>query len=300
MYFLIYKVELTVNKILIILSLVLLASCGQSQEENRQVEMEQQRIEMERQRLEKVATEKLAQEKAARIAAITCSIISETRNWDAAVRVREMNEAREKIGGEPFLSGDNVIKRALKKGYCEGLVLNDTNAHPDMRPTVKEEFYSNGKLKSRRNFQSDVDGGRENGLYEEYYENGQLKSKGNHKDGKDVGLWMRYDRTGKDISNSSWETYYENGQLESKGNYKNGKRVGLMVRYYENGQLSYKGNFKDGDVDGLAEGYDENGQLAFKSNFPDGLFKWYDNKGQVSLESCYKNGETTDMSYCEK
>ena len=74
------------NKILIILSLVVLASCGPSAEEKRQVEMEQQRIEQE-------ASEKLAQEKAIRIAAVTCSIMGETRNMDAAVRV-ERNERR--------------------------------------------------------------------------------------------------------------------------------------------------------------------------------------------------------------
>ena len=44
---------------------------------------------------------------------------------DAAVRVREMNEAREKIGGEPFLSGDDAIKEAFNFGLCQELVLNE-------------------------------------------------------------------------------------------------------------------------------------------------------------------------------
>ena len=106
------------NKILIILSLVVLASCGPSAEEKRQVEMEQQRIEQE-------ASEKLAQEKANRIAAVTCSIMGETRNMDAAVRVREMNDAREKIGGEPFLRGDDAIQEAFEWRLCQELVLNE-------------------------------------------------------------------------------------------------------------------------------------------------------------------------------
>ena len=71
------------NKTLIILSLVLLASCGPSQKDKN-------------------------------IAAVTCSIMSETRNMDAAVRVREMNDAREKIGGEPFLRGDDAIQEAFE------------------------------------------------------------------------------------------------------------------------------------------------------------------------------------------
>ena len=83
------------NKILIILSLVLLASCGPSQEDKRNV------------------------------AAVTCSIMGETRNMDAAVRVEKMNDAREKIGGEPFLRGDDAIKEALEYGLCQQLVLNE-------------------------------------------------------------------------------------------------------------------------------------------------------------------------------
>ena len=50
-----------------------------------------------------------SQEEKQRIAAVTCSIMGETRNMDAAVRVEKMNEAREKIGAEPFLSGDDAI-----------------------------------------------------------------------------------------------------------------------------------------------------------------------------------------------
>jgi FKBP-type peptidyl-prolyl cis-trans isomerase FkpA len=82
-------------KVLTFLALFLLASCGQSQ--------------MDREKT----------------AAVTCSIMSETRNMDAAVRVREINNAREKIGGKPFLRGDDEIKTSLKFGLCERLVLDD-------------------------------------------------------------------------------------------------------------------------------------------------------------------------------
>jgi len=296
-YFFVDKAELDMNKILIILSFVLLASCGPSAEEKRQVEMEQQRIEQE-------ASEKLAQQKANRIAAVTCSIMYETRNMDSAVRVRELNEAREKIGGEPFLRGDDAIKEAFVWGLCQELVLNETYDETlqslkdakrerereriaaeklaeenriaaeklaeenriaaeklaeeqraeekriaaekqriaDSTPTVKEEFHSNGKLKSRENYQSKTDGGKRHGLSEWYYENGQLRNKRNYKDGKQVGLFEEL--------------------------------------FYENGQLQVKENYKDGKLDGLLEWYDENGHLLFKG--------------------CYKNGKETDMSYCEK
>jgi hypothetical protein len=204
------------NKILIILSLVLLASCGLSQEEKRQVEMEQQRIEQE-------ASEKLAQEKAIRIAAVTCSIMGETRNMDAAIRVEKMNDAREKIGGEAFLGGDDAIQEAFEWGLCQELVLNEIYDETlqslkdakrereriaDSKPTVEEAFHSNGKVKSRINYQPKSDGGEQHGLWEMYFENGQLRVKENRKDGKLDGLQ---------------EGYHDNGQLMYKNCYNNGE-----------------------------------------------------------------------------
>ena len=221
------------NKILIILSLVLLTACGPSQEEKEKV------------------------------AAVTCSIMGETRNMDAAIRVREMNDAREKIGGEPFLRGDDAIQEAFGWGLCQELVLNesyDETLQPlkdakrereriareklaeeqriaaekqriaaekraeeqriaaekqriaDSKPTVKEEFYSDGKLKTRRNYQSKSDGGVRHGLSEAFYENGQLHIKGNFKDGKIDGLY---------------EKYYEDGELLVVLCYKNGDRTDM-------------------------------------------------------------------------
>lgn len=47
----------------------------------------------------------------------------------------------------------------------------------------------------------------------------------------------------------------------------------------ENGQLNWRINFKDGKEDGLTEAYFENGELE-------------------SI-SCFKNGDSINMSYCE-
>jgi len=255
------------NKILIILSLVLLAACGPSQGEKEA------------------------------IAAVTCSIIGETRNMDAAIRVREMNDARVKIGGEPFLRGDDAIKESLEYGLCKELVLNESydetlqvlkDTIQEMeriaaekraeenriaaekraeenriaaekraeenriaaekraeesriaaekifiaagKSTVKETFYISGKLMARRNYQSKFNGGKRHGLTEKYFENGQLEYKQNYKDGKLDGLY---------------EWYSANGQLYERVNYKDGKRDGLREYYHANGQLNKTVNYKDG------------------------------------------------------
>ena len=207
-------------------------------------------------------------QEAKNIAAVTCSIMGETRDIDAAVRVREMNNAREKIGGEPFLKGDSVIQEAFEYGLCQQLVLNE-NYNEALQlakdaPSIKEEFYENGQLKARVNYQSKNDGGKLDGLSENYYENGQLRYKENYKDGELDGLAEGY----------GW-----NGQLRYKENYKDGKQDGLAEGYYDNGQLKHKGNWKDGKLDGLKEDYHDDGSFSF--------------------DECYKNGKKTDDSYCK-
>ena len=67
----------------------------------------------------------MSDEEKANVAAVTCSVMSETRNMDAAVRVREINAAREKISEAPYLDGDEGIKQSFEFGLCEELVLND-------------------------------------------------------------------------------------------------------------------------------------------------------------------------------
>lgn len=61
------------------------------------------------------------------IAIITCNIMGESRNMDGALRIKEINAAREKIGGKKFLETDEYIKGAMIIGLCEALVLDDPN-----------------------------------------------------------------------------------------------------------------------------------------------------------------------------
>ena len=83
------------KQLVIVLCTFLISSCGQSQEERE------------------------------KIAAVACAVMSETRNMDAAIRVEKINEAREKIGGEPFLAGDEKIKEAVGYDLCAELILDD-------------------------------------------------------------------------------------------------------------------------------------------------------------------------------
>ena len=60
-------------------------------------------------------------------AIITCNVMEESNNTDAAMRIKEINEARKKINEDPFLFGNNEINQALQYELCTNLVLNDPN-----------------------------------------------------------------------------------------------------------------------------------------------------------------------------
>ena len=59
------------------------------------------------------------------VSIITCNVMGESRNMDAAMRIKEINAAREKIGADPYLGTDQGIKEAFEHGLCTQLVSND-------------------------------------------------------------------------------------------------------------------------------------------------------------------------------
>lgn len=63
-----------------------------------------------------------SQEEIDNTAIITCNIMGESRNMDAAMRIKEINAAREKIGADPYLGTDATIKESFEWGLCIDLV----------------------------------------------------------------------------------------------------------------------------------------------------------------------------------
>ena len=74
-----------------------------------------------------------------RIAAVTCSVMSESRNMDSSMRVKEINAAREKIGEAPYLDGDEILKTAIQYGLCQELVLNTPEVEEKISIVLEEE-----------------------------------------------------------------------------------------------------------------------------------------------------------------
>jgi hypothetical protein len=73
------------------------------------------------------------------IALVTCSIMGESRGMDGAVRVKEINNAREKLGEDVFVEGDKAIGEAFEHGLCQELVLNDKDYSSKLANSYQEK-----------------------------------------------------------------------------------------------------------------------------------------------------------------
>ena len=59
------------------------------------------------------------------LATVTCNFMAESRNMDAAMRIKEISSARERLSEELYLGTDSGIVESFKYGLCKELVLND-------------------------------------------------------------------------------------------------------------------------------------------------------------------------------
>jgi antitoxin component YwqK of YwqJK toxin-antitoxin module len=297
------------NKVLIILCLVLLTSCGPSQEEKE------------------------------RVAAVTCTIMAETREIDAAIRVEKMNEARDKIGGEPFLRGDYAIKEAFQWELCQELVLNE--AYDENLQALKDAIRDRERIAAEKRAEENRVAAEKQRIAAEKQriaaekqriaaekraeenrlaaEKQRIAAEKRAEENRVAAEKQRIAAAEKqriaaekqriaDSKPTVKEEFHSNGKLKSRTNYQpktvGWKKDGLDERYYGNGQWWWRKNYKDGKLDGLYEYYYDNGQLRLKRNYKDGkrdgLYEEYHSNGQMNFKSCWDNGDFVDMSHCDQ
>ena len=122
------------------------------------------------------------------------------------------------------------------------------------------------------------------GISEEFWENGKLKSKTNYKSGHLRFCELFYPTWSSQTNYKNNEChgldyhFDEDGRLVSKSNYKNGEPEGLWENFYENGQLAERRNYKDGELDGLYEYFLDKGDFSkgnYKNGKKHGLFEYF-------------------------
>jgi hypothetical protein len=73
------------------------------------------------------------------ITIITCNIMGESRDMDGALRIKEINAAREKMRESAFLETDDAITASIKYDLCPELVLNDPEYGKKLADAIKVE-----------------------------------------------------------------------------------------------------------------------------------------------------------------
>ena len=137
------------NVILTTTSVFLLLGCGPSPEEIAEQERlaEEARIEQERLEIEAAFAE---QKRRNDLATITCNIMGESRNMDAAMRIKEINSSRERLGEDLYLGTDEGIKQSFEYGLCRELVLNDPEYNSKLLSIMKAIAEQEAEAAERR------------------------------------------------------------------------------------------------------------------------------------------------------
>ena len=228
---------------------------------------------------------------------------------------REVNiidaEIREGIA---YVKGETKAFTGIIKSYYDNGALKEDIPYKDGKENgIGKGYYPNGNLESEINYKD----GKKEGLSKLYYENGNLLMEANYKDDKSEGLFKSYYENGNLLSEDNYKddkleglskSYYENGNLLSEGNYKDGKKDGISEFYYENGKLQSKMTYKDGTLLGsfnYPEKYDKETTVIVKifteygysetpfnsDNQINGIYKRYDERGNLITKVRYKNGK---------
>ena len=221
-----------------------------------------------------------SQEEKEEIAIITCNIMGESRNMDGAVRIKEINAAREKMGEDSFLGSDDAIKQSFKYGLCRELVLNDHDYIDKLTAALEIEL---ARLKAeeeeREKREESARIAREKReepariAREKREETARIESELALAAGaKTKELVKKLLSEGKEVS------LHTNGQISMIRPNKGSSLNGNVERFYKNGQMMFKAPYQNGKKEGISEYYDYDGNLTSKKCFKDG--------SEISLEKC--------------
>jgi antitoxin component YwqK of YwqJK toxin-antitoxin module len=237
-----------------------------------------------------------SQDEKEKIAAVSCAVMEETRNMDGAIRVREMNAAREKIGGEPFLRGDAVIKEAFEYGLCEELVL-DVAIYDE---TLRRLKYAK---RERERIAAEKQAEEERIAAEKRAEKERIAAEKRAERQRIAAERQRIRNSKPTVK----EEFHPNGELKERTNYQSkndgGKKHGIYRLWSRYGKLRLETTYKDGKEHGLERWWHDNGQLRRETSYKDGEQHGFDRMwhegGHLGYENCYSNGEEVDMSNCQ-
>ncbi len=189
--------------------------------------------------------------------------------------------------------------------HLNGELARESDLTEDEVTGMRKTYFPNGQIESEYQYNAE---GKTAGPYKSWYPNGQLEEKGTLKDGKALGEVTEY---------------YSSGQVYSTGVFdETGKENGSRIYYDYDGKKYEEYSYKKGSLEEIIA-FNKKGEviekvtrsgkkLSFKSHFPNGriysegtimddkksgLWKYYDQYGNVKYTEKYRNGELTDTTF---
>lgn len=196
---------------------------------------------------------------------------------------------KSKIFIETFSKKDGKLHGPFERWNLEGQKLEEMYYKNDEMHGIQTQWYTTGEVKVKGSFNLGV------GCFEDFYRNGQLKRKSCFKKHwKPVGKEVVYDSLGNLKTELNYETnmyrvFYPDGKVwvetkvESKfQNFPEGE----YLEYHPNGVVSMRGTYKI--VSSL--------NPPNITNVKDGVWRLYNEKGEITKTTVYKNGEKVKRS----
>ncbi len=200
----------------------------------------------------------------------------------------------------------------MKNSLILLFLLISSAARPQSDSVYVNYSYPNGKTAS----EGWIVNAKPDGYWKNYYENGILKSEGNRKKHLLDSLWIFYDENGKKTLEINYLNGLKNGNRITfladetiYENFENDLKNGFTLHFDLNERLLKKIPFVNGFENGIAWQYDTLGTIqeiiTYKRGYitsrerinrsnpegrPNGLWKWFDDNGNLKQEGIYKNG----------
>ena len=260
-------------KRLLLLTAILLTACGPSQKEKEE------------------------------IAIITCNIMGESRNMDGAVRIKEINAAREKMGEDSFLGSDDAIKQSFKYGLCRELVLNDHDYIDKLTAALEIEL---ARLKAEEEEREKREESAR--IAREKREESARIAREKREESARIAREKR-----EEPARIAREKREETARIESELALAAGAKTkelvkkllseGKEVSLHTNGQISMIRPNKGSSLNGNVERFYKNGQMMFKAPYQngkkEGISEYYDYDGNLTSKKCFKDGSEISLEKCK-
>lgn len=207
-----------------------------------------------------------------------------------------------------YIISEGVLNKGLEDGIWKfynsgGVVVRMTNFKEGVESGEYKMFFEDSKtIKEKATY---VDG-KLDGLYEEFFANGKIKSRGYFQDDAKVGEWIEFYPNGK----IQRRVFFLDGEVNGTSQSFDGMGNPTIEEYYKNGSFSDITLFNsNGDVfqnlmlkngNGPFELNYPNGKKYLSANFvynsKDGDEFFYDNSGKIEVKNEYKYGDNHGKS----